>query len=226
VLDLSKVMVSGPLSEFAVGFADHMTREGYTPRQARMQLWLLNSLSNWLTAEGLSAGDLCAKHVERFQHDRCAAGYKFLLSMKAMQPILKYLRGLGVVPAVSTPPGSGPVEETLGRYRNYLLLERGIANGTACRYIELALPFLQAKASPDGLTLDLQSLTAADVVAFVVTSCPSPDDRPSIIARLSSFGGHYRSVAGIYRAVRSRQTINRITEGTNARPGKMPSGFL
>jgi integrase/recombinase XerD len=172
VIDLSKVMVSGPLSEFAVGFADHMTREGYNPRQARMQLWLLNSLSNWLTAEGLSAGDLCAKHVERFQHDRCAAGYKFLLSMKAMQPILKYLRGLGVVPAVSTPPVSGPVEETLERYRNYLLLERGIVNGTACRYIELALPFLQAKASPDGLTLDLQSLTAADVVAFIVTSCP------------------------------------------------------
>src|SRR5258708_3155462 len=199
-------MVSGPLSEFAVGFADHMTREGYNPRQARMQLWLLNSLSNWLTAESLSAGDLCAKHVERFQHDRCAAGYKFLLSMKAMQPILKYLRGLGVVPAVSTPPVSGPGEETPERYRNYLLLARGIVNGTAGRDIEVALPFLHAKGPPAGLTLGLHRPTAAD------GGC--------------SFRGGYGSVAGIYRAVRSRQTINRITEGTNARPGEVASGFL
>ena len=133
MIDLSKVTVSGPLSAFAVGFADHMTRQGYMPKQTRMQLWLLDCLSNWLTTEGLGAEDLRAKDVERFQHDRCAAGGKFLLSMKAMQPILRYLRGLGVMPAVSTPPISGPVEETLERFRNYLLLERGIVNGTACQ---------------------------------------------------------------------------------------------
>jgi integrase/recombinase XerD len=32
-------------------------------------------------------------------------------------------------------------------------------------------PFLQTKVLPDGLTLDLRSLTAADVISFVVTSC-------------------------------------------------------
>jgi hypothetical protein len=32
LIDLSRVGVSGPLAVFAVGFADHMTREGYNPR--------------------------------------------------------------------------------------------------------------------------------------------------------------------------------------------------
>jgi integrase/recombinase XerD len=32
-------------------------------------------------------------------------------------------------------------------------------------------PFLQTKVSPDGLALDLRSLTAADVISFVVTNC-------------------------------------------------------
>ena len=52
--DLSRVRVSGPLSAFATGFADHMTRQGYRPQQARFHLLLLNHLSNWLVSEALT----------------------------------------------------------------------------------------------------------------------------------------------------------------------------
>lgn len=64
LIDLSRVGVSGPLSAFATGFADHMTRQGYSPSQTRIQLLLLNRLSNWLVSEGLVAGELRAKEVE------------------------------------------------------------------------------------------------------------------------------------------------------------------
>ncbi len=122
-----------------------------------------------------ASASTCAQvsnEVERFQRDRCAAGYRFLLSIRAMQPILSYLRGLGVAPAASSPPTSGALEAALERYRGYLTLERGVANESACRYINLVHPFLQTRVLPDGLTLDLRSLTAADVVSFVVTKCP------------------------------------------------------
>jgi hypothetical protein len=85
-----------------------------------------------------------------------------------MQPILGYLRGLGIAPAALLPPTSGVLEATLSRYRGYLILERGIKDGSASRYIELMRPFLQTKVLPDGLALDLRSLTAADVISFVV----------------------------------------------------------
>jgi integrase/recombinase XerD len=124
LIDLSRVGVSGPLSAFATGFADHMTRQGYSPSQTRIQLLLLNRLSNWLVSEGLVAGKLRAKEVEQFQLSRYEAGYRFLLSIRAMQPILGYLRGLGIAPAASSPPARGVLEAVLERYRGYLILER------------------------------------------------------------------------------------------------------
>lgn len=172
LIDLSRVRVSGPLSAFATGFADHMTRQGYSPRQARKQLWLLNRLSNWLASEGLVVEELRTKEVEQFQLRRHEAGYRFLRSIRAMQPILGYLRGLGIAPAASSPPASGVLEGALERYRGYLIVERGIRNESASRYIDLMRPFLQTKVLPDGLALDLRSLTAADVISFVVTNCP------------------------------------------------------
>jgi integrase/recombinase XerD len=172
LIDLSRVGVSGPLAVFAAGFADHLTRQGYKPRQTRKQMWLLNRLSYWLASEGLGVEELRPTEVERFQRDRYAAGYRFLLSIRAMQPILSYLRGLGGAPAASSPPTSGALEAALERYRDYLTVERGVRNESASRYINLVRPFLQTRVLPDGFTLDLRSLAAADVVSFVVTNCP------------------------------------------------------
>src|SRR5258708_9418245 len=160
LIDVWGVRVWCPLSAFASGFADHMTRQGYSPRQTRMQLWLLNRLSNWLASEGLVVGELRAKEVQQFQLSRYEAGYRFLRSIRAMQPILGYLRGLGIAPAALSPPAGGVLEATLARYRGYLILERGIRNASASRYIELMRPFLRTRVFPDALALDLRSRTA------------------------------------------------------------------
>jgi site-specific recombinase XerD len=114
--------------------------------------------------------ELHAKEVERFQHDRYAAGHRSLSSIRAMQPILVYLRGLGIAPAVSS-PSAGTLEVFLEQYRTYLTVERGLRNKTACCYIRLIDPFVQTRISSNGLALDFRSLTAADVVSFVVRTC-------------------------------------------------------
>jgi site-specific recombinase XerD len=115
-------------------------------------MWLLAHLSRWLGDEGLDVSELHASQVERFLRARHAAGYTYPRSIKAMQPILAFLRGLGVVPLPPLPTPSGPVEAALERYRRYLTVERG---------------FL-----PDGLALDLEHLTATDVISFVIKRCP------------------------------------------------------
>jgi hypothetical protein len=116
LIDLSRVRVSGPLSAFATGFADHMTRQGYSQQQARIQLLLLNRLSNWLVSKGLDVGELRAKEVEQFQLSRHEAGDKILRSISAMQPILGY------------PNRTSSRQDAVGR-KSIMLRDRGPAAG-------------------------------------------------------------------------------------------------
>ena len=171
LIDPFQIRFPGPLSAFAAGFAGELARQGYTPSSARFQMGLLAHLSRWLMDEGLGAGDLRTTEVERFLLARRAAGYTHLLSIKATQPMLAYLRGLGVAPTPPPPTPSGPVEVALERYRSYLTVERGLgtrppaAMSTQCVLFSAAESCL---ASP----LDLGHLTAADVISFVVARCP------------------------------------------------------
>ena len=138
LFDLSRVRVSGPLSGLAAGFTDHMTTQAIA-KSARKQIWLFNHLSNWLVSEGLGVEELGAKEVERFQRNRYAAGYTYLPSIGAMEPILGYLRGFGIAPTASPAPTTGALEAVLERYRSYLMVERGVRDDSI-RYIGLCVP--------------------------------------------------------------------------------------
>jgi hypothetical protein len=86
LVDPSQIRVLGPLSAFAVGFADELARPGYTLHSARSQMRLMAHRSRWLAGERLGAGDLCRAEIERFLRARRAAGYAQLLSIKACGP--------------------------------------------------------------------------------------------------------------------------------------------
>ena len=172
LIDPSRVRVRGPLAAFATGFAEELGRQGYTPLSARNQMWLMAQLSRWLLSEGIDAGDLSAADVDRFLCARRAAGCRKLRSIKATRPILAYLYELNVARPPSPPEPAGPVEGMLGRYRIYLTVERGLGRETARGYVDSMRHFLNGRVSPDGLALDLEHLSAADVISFVVTRCP------------------------------------------------------
>jgi site-specific recombinase XerD len=171
-VDPLRVRITGPLSAFAARFADELANQGYKPSPARRQMWLLAHLSSWLGGEDLGAADLHASEVERFLRARRDAGYTYPRSVRAMQPILALLRGLGVAPMPPLSAPGGPLEAALERYHSYLMVERGLGSATARSYVDAVRPFLQGKVSPDGLALHLDNLTAADVVSFVVRRCP------------------------------------------------------
>ncbi len=175
---LTRVRISGPLKPFATGFAAELTRQGYTPNSARLQLGLMAHLSRWLAGKSLDVDGLCVTKVEQFLTTRRAAGYTCHLTEKAMRPMLTYLRQLGVVPAPPAATPSGPVEEALERYRHYLTVERGLGSPTARGYVDAVQPFLYGRVSSDGLGLDLD-ISAADVKAFVVARCPNQSRSPA-----------------------------------------------
>ena len=155
----------------AAGFVAELARLGYAGGPACGQMFLMAHVSRWLDAEGLDAGGLTPEAAERFLAVRRAAGYAQLLSPKALAPLLGYLRRLGAAPEAPAPAPEGPVGELLHRYRRYLVTERGTGDATAADYAAKTRPFLAARQKTG--VLDLDGLTAADVAAFIVETCPS-----------------------------------------------------
>ncbi|MEX2035589.1 MAG: tyrosine-type recombinase/integrase [Xanthobacteraceae bacterium] len=167
--DPSRVRVSGPLEGYASGFAVELARVGYTRDAAACQLRLMAHASSWLAGKGLDAAGLTAAVVEEFFVARRAAGHATLRSSRALEPLLAYLRGLGVEPAPVVVAAT-PADELLERYRRYLLVERGLAAVTVRGYVDIVRPFLAGRVAADGS--GLERLAARDVTAFVLAECP------------------------------------------------------
>lgn len=167
--DPSRTVVPGPLALFAEGFVVELHVRGYTAGSAHQQMCLMAHLSRWLEAEGLAPEELSPLVVERFFAARRAAGYSSLLSSRALDSLLDYLRGLDVVPSPSGSVPDGPVEELLSRFRRYLEIERGLVAGSSRVYVHWVRPFVESLAGEDGL--DLARVDAVAVRRFVVTFC-------------------------------------------------------
>ncbi len=168
--DPSRVRISGPLEPFAAGFAAELERLGYRRTPATFQLQFMAHASRWLDRERLGPAGLTGEVVERFLEERRVAGYRDRVTWRAMAPLLGYLRGLGVVPPASPRVAVGAVEVLIADYREYLAVERGLTADTIEGYVLTARPFLEARQG-DGDRLDLDSVSASDVMAFVVDRC-------------------------------------------------------
>ena len=81
---------------------------GYAPSSAAGQLQVMAHLSRWLAHEGLSPGDLTPAMVERFLLARRAAGYRRLLSARAVAPLVEYLGAVGLIVAAVSPEPLAP----------------------------------------------------------------------------------------------------------------------
>jgi integrase/recombinase XerD len=161
----SRVRVSGPLAQHAVGFREMLAGRGYAPSSAAGQLQVMAHLSRWLAHVGLSAGDLTPAVVERFLLARRAAGYRRLLSARAVAPLAEYLAAAGLIVSAGSPEPLAPGSTVLAGYREYLVSERGLAASTVRNYLDAA----RLLAAQDELRLE--SLTAAEVTRFVLEQC-------------------------------------------------------
>ncbi len=117
--------VSGPLEPYATGFAEELLRQGYSRSGAEQHMCFIAHLGRWLSAAGVGPGELSGPVTEAYLTERRAAGYVQYRSAKALEPLLGYLAPLGVLPVAPQDPPD-PVEDLLGRYRDYLLVERGL----------------------------------------------------------------------------------------------------
>lgn len=169
--DPTHVRFSGPLARFAAGLAEELARLGYTATSAVAVLQLAAHLSRWLDSQDIGLGDVSGRVIERFLAAR-RVSYTSHYSLQALDPVLGYLRGEGLVPVERVPMPSSPVETLLARYRLYLVDDRGLSVPVADAYSHWVTPFVQDVTGAEPAA-GLAGLTAVDVTEFLTTHLPS-----------------------------------------------------
>lgn len=175
--------VFGPLAPYADGFVVELVGRGYRPRSVSGQLELMAHLSRWLAEQGVVPGGLTVEMADRFLEIR-RTGYVSLRSWRALDPVVGYLRGLGVIPKLAAPADS-PIDRLLAEYRDYLLRERGLTAGSVAHLERVARQFLAERTVP--LEDALRRLSTSEVTGFVVAQC-GPGGRSGASAKILTTG--------------------------------------
>ncbi len=128
-------------------------------------------LSRWLSSEGIDLGEVSGGVIERFLTVRRAT-YANHYSMQALRPILAHLRREGLVPAEQpAPTPSSSVELLLVRFRQYLVVDRGVAGPDADAYSHWVTPFAHDVAGREYAAIG--DLAVGDVARFLTTRLPA-----------------------------------------------------
>ena len=161
--------VAGPLAPYGEGFREELLGQGYAQGSAAHQIHLMAHLSRWLAAEGLGPAALDDRLASQFAAARRADGYVAQRSVRALVPLLGYLRALGVVAPPRMPEPRTAGDRLAGRFAAYLAGERCLAADSIRSYTGVARRFLAEVTIGDGM--GVRDLTAADVTGFARREC-------------------------------------------------------
>ncbi|MGH3788120.1 MAG: tyrosine-type recombinase/integrase [Pseudonocardiaceae bacterium] len=162
----SRMVVTGPLAPYAGGFRDDLGDRGYAVRSVGVQMRVVAQLSAWLEGQALSVGGLSTEVVERFLRARRAAGHRSGVTVRAVAPLLGYLRGLGLVAQPGQRVAETAMAVLLEEFRRYLVEERGLATTSVRAYLRYGELFLTQLPAP--LRAAVAELPAGQVTAFLV----------------------------------------------------------
>ena len=159
----------GRLGPFVEGYRSRLQMLGYPPSSAGNKLKELGQLGRWMAGQEIEAAQLSSTTVEEFLAAWRDTGSGRVPGARSFAPLLDYLRDEGVV-AVPEPAPATALDELIGRYRQWLIAERGLAPATVLRYEKLARRFLGQRARP-GEPAAVAGLSGAEVTAFLLAEC-------------------------------------------------------
>lgn len=162
--------------EHTEGFIAELGELGYSPRSFEAQLRLLRHLSAWLATRGLTTDALTDEVVRTFVADRRQVTTN-MRSERALAPLLRHLRALGVAPEATPKIPSTPAEALLERFGSFLSSEKSLAPETVRSYLSLVQPFVITHIGRAG---GWKSLAPSDVDEFILARAGT--DRSSSVA--------------------------------------------
>lgn len=172
---MGRIVVTGPLTEYANDLRSGLIRVGYAPDTVREHVRLLADLSGWLAERDMPAVELSDTELESFLVARRAAGLRHGISLRALAPILEFLRGVGAIaPPIPKVP-SGFCGLLLAEYGRYLEAERAASAGTVTHYVRCARVFLEFLARDEDV---LGELSAGQVTGYVMDWARRREGRP------------------------------------------------
>jgi site-specific recombinase XerC len=120
----------------------------------------------WLEGKRLGVQDLTDERALAFIRHRVRMGHTALYSVRAMEPLLRFLRGIGAVPAAAPVLDESPVARFAGEFAAYLARDRGLAATTIHIYTVHVRRFVEEECP----RLDWSRLTATEVARFLLRS--------------------------------------------------------
>jgi len=164
MFDPKSVRFRGELVPHVDGYWSELMRQRYTPLSGGNLLRLAAHVSRWLEDSKLRLSELTVERVAEFFAHRREEGYTQFRTPRALEPLLGYLRGIGVAPQPCPPciPDTR-LGRLLKEYAQYLTQERGLDSTTIRGYLDFTKRFVAARGS-----LDWRRLTAAEVTEFVL----------------------------------------------------------
>lgn len=174
----------GPLAPFVDGYRDWLSERGYTPASVVNALVALGNLGRWMQHEGVGVRQLDDAAVSRFVATQVRVRGR--LPLASVRPLIEYLRWAWVVPAEPIGPQTA-VDRLVDGYREWLLVERGLAPSTVRAREIVARRFLAGQLSACDAIEPVQ-VAAADVTRFLVRESErvSPRSAGSMACRLRS----------------------------------------
>src|SRR5574337_182738 len=156
----------GPLTAHEWGFRAELERRGYGADAIQWRVRQLRVLNRWLGHHHLHVRDVDADWIGDLVSARQRAGRSTLVSAANFSLLLAYLREIGVAPPeVARTDLAG---EILWRYRDFLTLERGLAESSIGSYLPVAERFCRYALNRHA---DPAQLSAAEVAEYMVAVC-------------------------------------------------------
>jgi site-specific recombinase XerD len=192
----------GRMGPFISGFRRSLVDQGYTSSSIRNMLKDVDMLGLWMQEHDLLPSGLTEAVIAEFHDYREAAGRRKVASVKSFGPLLRFLRGEGVIGEPA--PSASPVERMLVDYRQWLVVERGLAEATIVRYEKLARRFLREHLTGDHV--ELGALSGADVTSFLL--------RETERASVGAAKGHVAELRSVLKFLFVRGLTSRLLTKT------------
>jgi len=151
------------LASFVDAYTARLEASGYTALSIVNELRQVAHLSRWIDGRALSASDVSVVRLEEFLVERRTTSGPKTCSLQGLMSLWAVMVAAGVVAELTEAAPLLPAEVLLGRFRRHLIVERGLAPGTADAYVARARRFVGG-CCVDG---DVAVMTAADVTGAV-----------------------------------------------------------
>jgi len=183
----TQLVCVGPIASHIDCFAKFLADEGYARLTVKSKCLLAADFSHWLKRRRLPLAHLDERKLKEFYaHHRHSIRRG---DVSTGQQLLKWLRGLGVVPVLAQKVDRTVFSQLTRDYERFLISQRGLAPATLSSYLPIVRRFLTERFGNKALRV--QDLRPRDLHRFILRQVPrgSRNYAKLMVTALRSFLG-------------------------------------